>query len=302
MKKLPLNQHAFLNPAPTGIGAKNTISNGPDDGTLNLMTSHFAAPMRHGTTQQAIANGLNGPSNTGELNIGGHGNTGVFETGTGQNGPFDVNKWIATWTDYIWGPELDKIKPSTVTQISIWSCHTGEGQEGADLLFEMAQRCGRAVRAGTGFLYSNNQSTWWENGSVWQVATPTNKPAPIPAPSTHPLMLKGSIIFECNGEEYGISDVIEIRVGYRGNSRKTSLLKAFRGADVQSILKAIFFSPPVEIPEGISAMKTGSIQLIFRNDQALELTVLNDRLAVNFRTKTGYYIKPMLADLSTLAE
>ena len=211
MKRLSINEYAFQLPAPAGIGAKNTISSGPDDGTNNLLASHFWQPKRHATTQEATTNGLSivslaGASSTGELNVGGHGNEGILETGMGQTGPFDNGRIILNWNEYAWGPELDRIKASSVTQVSIWSCHTGAGQEGADLLFAMAKRCGRAVRAGTGFLYSNAKETWWENGSVWQVATPANKPNPIPAPSPHSIMAD-PLKFEVNGQEVEATDV-----------------------------------------------------------------------------------------------
>lgn len=301
MKRLSIHEYAFQVPAPAGIGAKNTISSGPDDGTNNLLASHFSQPKRHATTQEATSNGLSiislaGASSTGELNVGGHGNDGLLETGMGQSGPFDNGRIILNWNEYAWGPELDRIKASSVTQVSIWSCHTGAGQDGADLLFAMAKRCGRAVRAGTGFLYSNSDKTWWENGSVWQVATPTNKPNPISAPSPH-LNLTDPLRFEVNGQEFEAADIDSIEVLLISLGASAFAAKSLSDQAAQSAVASLFLPPALDLPAQVSAMKTASITLHFGKNGDLVFDVYNDRLAVNQESKTAYYLSPIVQRL-----
>jgi hypothetical protein len=301
MKRLSIDEYAFLIPAPTGIGAKNTISSGPDDGANNLLASHFSQPKRHATTQEATTNGLSvislpEASSTGELNVGGHGNDGILETGMGQTGPFDNGRIILNWNEYAWGPELDRIKASSVTQVSIWSCHTGAGQEGADLLFAMAKRCGRAVRAGTGFLYNNSEKTWWENGSVWQVATPTNKPNPIPAPSPQ-LNVTDPLKFEVNGQEFKAADVDSIEVFLVSLGAQAFAAKSLRDQAAQSAVASLFLPPALELTAQVSAMRTASITLHFGKYGNLVFDVYNDRLAVNQESKTAYYLSPIVQRL-----
>ncbi|MGJ7531451.1 hypothetical protein [Variovorax sp. GB1P17] len=298
MKKISIDEHAFQVPFPSGIGAKNTISSGPDDGANNLLASHFWQPMRHATTQQGVGNGLTlmleaGTASTGELNICGHGNEGLLETGMGQTGPFDNNRIILTWNEYIWGPELDRIKPSPTTQISIWSCHTGAGQDGADLLFAMAKRCGRAVRAGTGFLYSNSAKTWWENGSVWQVATPVNKPNPIAAPSPHSIVTQ-ALKFDVGGQEFEATDIDSIEVTLINLGRGLMPPKSLRGQSAQSAVVSMFLPPALEMTAHISGIKTAKIKLDFGKSRVAEYDVYNDRLAVDSSSQTAYYLAPAL--------
>lgn len=301
MRKIPLAEYAFANPRP-GINAKNTISNGPDDGTNNLLASHFWNPMRHGSTQQAVSNGLAAlvaaalDSSTGELNIGGHGNEGLLETGMGQNGPFSNETLIATWNESSWGPQLDKLKTSSVTQVSIWSCHTGAGQAGADLLFAMAKRCGRAVRAGTGFLYSNTKETWWENGSVWQVATPTNKPAPIAAPSAHAIV-NANLVFDVAGQALDATAVQQVDIELVQFGRSLAAPKSLRKRDAQQVVGAIFRGPALEMDAHIAGFKTARIRVDFGSAGSMEFDVYNDRLAVDARSKCAYYMAHSLQAL-----
>ncbi len=301
MKKLSIHEYAFQIPTPAGIGAKNTISSGPDDGTNNLLASHFWQPKRHATTKEATSNGLAfvslaGTSSTGELNVGGHGNDGILETGMGQSGPFDNDRIILNWNEYVWGPILDQIKASSVTQVSIWSCHTGAGQEGADLLFAMAKRCGRAVRAGTGFLYSNAKETWWENGSVWQVATPNNKPNPISAPSPHSIMVD-TLVFEVNGQEVDATGVDSIEMHSVSLGGHASTAKSLRGQGAQSAVRSLFLPPALDMQAQVAGMKTATITLHFGKFGALVFDVYNDRLAVDQNSKTAYYLSPIVQSL-----
>jgi hypothetical protein len=298
MKKLQIHEYAYANPSPSGIGAKNTISNGPDNGANDLLASHFWQPKRHGSTQGAADNGItllgsiDGMS-TGELNIGGHGNDGLLETGTGQNGPFDVHKMILTWNEYDWGPSLDQIKSSSVTQISIWSCHTGAGQDGADLLFAMAKRCGRAVRAGTGFLYSNDKQTWWEAGSVWQVATPTNKPNPIPAPTPH-LSVQATLLFDVGGNDLPVTDIRTIEISTILGNAKAASPKTATGSGAQNLVASLFLPQALEMSAEVMALLTAQLVLTFTDGSIVNFDVFNDRLAVDNVSQTAYYLAPGL--------
>lgn len=301
MRKLQIHEYAYANPSPSGIGAKNTISNGPDNGANNLLASHFWQPKRHSSTQGAADNGLTllgaieGMS-TGELNIGGHGNEGLLETGTGQNGPFDSKKMILTWNEYDWGPSLDQIKNSSVTQITIWSCHTGAGQDGADLLFGMAKRCGRAVRAGTGFLYSNDKQTWWEAGSVWQVATPTNRPVPIPAPSPH-LSMQATLLFDVGGKDVPVTDVQTIEISTILGNAKAASPKMLTGASAQNLVASLFLPQALEMSAEVMALLTAQLVLTFTDGSLANFDVFNDRLAVDRVSQTAYYLTPGLQQI-----
>jgi len=96
LEKLSLDQFGFPAYPGSGINERNTVSNGPDDGTLNLNARFFWNCKRHGTTSQAVDNFLIATaldlgksdsdfiSSLGGFNLCGHGNEGLVETGAGQ--------------------------------------------------------------------------------------------------------------------------------------------------------------------------------------------------------------------------
>lgn len=296
MQKLGLSQFA----TEAGVGEKNTVSNGPDNGANNNVAARFWNCARHGSTQQAMDFGVSlvpfgtqpagaTVSSAGGMNIGGHGNEGLLTTGQGQNGPFDVNKLIYIYNEYVWGPQLDRVKPTPITMISIWSCHTGAGPDGAELLYRMAERCGRAVRAGTGFLYSNANNMWWENGAVWQVATPGNKPSPIAAPSPH--FTGASTMFEVNGKDQPLSDIVSIDIERVVFDQPAGGSKSASGDSAIASVRTLFAPTALDL-KGVanSGLITATIKITFKSGDTIILDVYNDRLAVERAGETGYYL------------
>jgi hypothetical protein len=290
--KLKLEEFAFQEPS-KGIGAKNTISNGPDDGTLDKLARCFWQPMRHGLTSQAIDNGLTrlaeDSRNTGELNIAGHGNTGQLETGMGQTGAFDLNKFVA-WNEYTWGPQFARIVPAPVTQITIWACHAGEGDAGSDLIFAMAKRTQRGVRAGTGFLYTNGQSMWWENGTVIQVATPVYRPPAVAAPSSHPFA-GAAMEFEIEGEHLTSRSVRGISFTLGVNRHGKSETRNIEGEAAAAAVIALFASQSLDMTEvSVAGFITGTLRVDLGAGKEALYTVYNDRLAIEQKTRVGHYL------------
>ena len=144
MAKQLLNVDQIANQAfsASGIGEKNTVSNGPDDGANNCQATHWWKVKRHGNTTQAIDNlfaaailppDLSVPEiytavgvlGTGAANLVGHANEGQFETGMGQHGAYDDNKILLPWNEWNWGPQFDRIKPTGITYVSLWGCNPG---------------------------------------------------------------------------------------------------------------------------------------------------------------------------------
>ncbi|MCB1467412.1 MAG: hypothetical protein KDK08_09790 [Rhizobiaceae bacterium] len=307
MEKLTLDQYA----TEAGVGEKNTVSSGPDNGANNNIAARFWNCNRHGSTQQAFDFAVRFAQagkqqedvvslSAGGMNIGGHGNEGLLTTGQGQNGPFDPAKIMYIYNEYNWGPQLDRVKPTAITMISIWSCHTGAGADGAEFLYRMALRCGRAVRAGTGFLYSNSSSMWWENGSVWQVATPNNKPAPIAPPSAH-FVGDEMAMFEVDGGEMSVSDLVSIEIERFVFDRSAGASKSASGEGAVEIAGKLFSSIPLDM-KGVanSGLVTAVITLTFKSKNSIVLDVYNDRLAIEREGLTGYYLNAQLRTLFDL--
>lgn len=302
MRKLSIDEYAYIDPYATGIGERNTVSTGvdvdPNTHTNDCLASHFANCMRHGTTAQAIDNILG--ANGGGVNIGGHGDAGFLETGGGQAGPFPNDKCIYFYDEIDWGPQFDRLQGAPITTISIWSCHVGAEQDGADLLFEMAKRCQRTVRAGTGFLYCSQQDVHWQAGAVWQVATPIVKPAPIPRPPGQLMMTKDDVRIPTPNGSFSTRDIVSIHIVSppREGAAPSALFEA-EGHRAQSLAKKLFISRPLDVKAiSIPAIVTGLIVVRSKDGEEVEFLIYNGGLAIDRKTDTGFYLS---ADPLTVA-
>lgn len=302
MKKIPILEHSYSEVIICGIGDRNTVSNGSDNGANNCMASRFWKCKRHGSTAHCVDNLLIpvAKRSVGAANVGGHGNEGLLETGTGQNGNFDTNKIILTWNESVWGRQMDRIAPTQITMMSIYSCHTGAGEDGADLLFAIARHIGRAVRGRTGFTYCGSKGITFEKGSLWQVATPTHRPDPIQPPSPH-MYKSDQIVFQVGKRELGLSQVTELTIDRVSLSRVVGSPVSLAGRDAKNAVAALFYGQPLEVDAAISGMITAALKVTFRTGDTLELQVYNDRLAVDTKSKTGYYISTGFGSLALLA-
>lgn len=250
--------------------------------------------MRHGSSNQAIDNALTlfakGALNTGELNISGHGNSGLIETGMGQNGPWDLGKIILNWNETVWGPIFERIVPAPVTQITLWACHTGEGDPGSDLIFAMAKRAQRGVRAGTGFLYTNGQSIWWENGTVIQVATPTYRPPAHAAPSPHSFA-GAPMEFESAGERFTTRLVQGISFAPNLPGKKLEFREIKGNVAAADIVEKLFAGQALDMSDvSVAGFITGTLKVDLGGGKEVVYTIYNDRLAVQQDTREGHYL------------
>lgn len=290
------NKH-FYSLVDKGIGDNNTVSNGPDNGANNNMGRAFWQCLRHSTTEQAVNNWLSrikttiNPDNeielfgNGNLNIGGHGNEGFLETGYGQNGTPDwTTNFLATWNEFAWKSILERLKGKNFPIIYIYSCHSGAGERGADFLFQLARIIGRPVAGRTGFTYSNNRpQVWFENGSVWQVATPDRRPTPINAPTPH--FNKLDMLLLSDGKsmiKIELNQIVDVRISklFIQTNVLTRQLNINNELN-KALLKDFFASEPFSIDGQFSAMKTGKVEIVVKinsGEETLLFDLYNDRI------------------------
>jgi hypothetical protein len=276
-----------------GIGDHNTVSAGPDNGGNNCMAGRFWRVMRHSTTEQAVNNWLSRlgvkfeneeieKNNAGNLNIFGHGNEGFLETGPGQTGTYDYKtNFLATWNSDWWQPFLARIKPKTYPIMYIYSCHSGAGENGAELLYQIAVITGHPVAGRTGFTYCGSNGISFEANSVWQVATPDRKPTPIAAPTPH--FTKATQIIFSNGksmEQINQDEIVEIKIE-KFDIKETARTQqtGFSVEISKSIVKELFGAEPFKIDGDLLAIKTHTLAIKTKSKNTPYLfDVYNDRL------------------------
>lgn len=287
---------------PNNVGYANTVSSGADNGANDCDARFLWNSMRHSTTEQAINNILGRLTGPGiNCCFAGHGNKGLLETGAGQNGPFDYKTNVLySWNYNYWGPMLERVAGKNMVMLDIISCNTGAGNDGADLLFEMAKRTKTPIRAQTGLTYcGSDRGIFFEPGSVWQVATPDQRPTPIEPPSQHftvsgvstvTLPISSSELLEIAPDE--ISQVlVEAATG--------SPTKRSSDPDVTRLLiLSAFGGGAFRIPGPPLGMTTAKIAVQVRGrPDMLRFSVINDRLIVADFARVAFHPAPSFADL-----
>lgn len=282
-----------------GVGNAVTIDSSPDNGFLNCACGAYGGCMRHDSTSTAINNltGVLQLAIAGTKNpiIVGHGNEGLLITGQGQNAS-DPNKYMMTWNEYLWGPEVQRLQPKAFPILTIISCHTGAGQSGADFLFALAKRINHPVQARTGLTYCGGNQLSFENNSTWQVATPTSKPNPIAAPTPHFTTDLSLVAFDKGGINMHLDTTagVEITI-YNASAVAQKDAQRFQvsGDAALGLLSLIDFNNPFK-PGGVpAAIVTGILEIKGKDEKGAPLvrdfTIFNDRLLQDNDTMDVFY-------------
>lgn len=287
------------------VGTLATVDSAPDNGFSNCAAGAYSSSLRHDSTAAAINNLVGGlpltSTASGSKNpvIVGHGNEGLLITGEGQNAS-DSRKFLMTWNEVDWGSELQRLQSKSYPILTIVSCHTGAGDAGADLLFAIAKRINRAVQARTGFAYCGDNKITYENNSTWQVATPTNRPNPIGAPTPHFVTNLQNISFQEEGNLINLDVSSPIEVTFSRPSRsglplfaKGEQLFAVQGDTAKGLLAQVDFGNPFQ-PGGVpAAVITGILSLKGKDtsgkDILRDFAVYNDRLLQDVQELDTFY-------------
>jgi hypothetical protein len=240
--------------------------------------------------------------NAGErvCNIGGHGNVGFFETGAGQKLPYADGIYVFGWNQFAWGPQFQRLAPRNYAMMTIWACDTGQGQDGADLLFAIAKCVGCPVRASSGEVITNGQNIWLEPNAVWVTATPTMRPTPVGPP--HHVMLErdSDTIFTMEGSgramKISLENISEIRIeryGLGGTKRVDRL----SGVAARALAWRLFGTKPFKLPGSPLAFVTAQADLTIsmgkgKGTRKRTFIIYNDRLVYDTMSHDAYFARP----------
>jgi hypothetical protein len=174
------------------IKGRMTIDRSPDTvlgqtGYLNLVRTFFSGMKTHTDTATLVNNLLadaNIANTNGFVAIVGHGSSGIIGAGIGRSlqvGPC-LNRCISLNNKAQWIQLFEKLKDKGIKSLYLFSCFTGAGNDGAELLYDLANSINATVAAPTGRILIFQQGRFFklENNAQWQVA----QPAPAPKPAT----------------------------------------------------------------------------------------------------------------------
>lgn len=257
-----------------------------DNGFLNCARLGEPGASNHGSTAQAIANllaCLGAP--TGTANLIGHGDDGIIVTGTGQNAN-DPDKYISLGNAIHWRSYVRQLR-GHVYSFSLWACHPGTGDAGADFLYSIAQTVNCQVGGPTGFLYCDNGRLWLEPNSVWQVATPTYRPPAIPAPTPH-FMSYLEMEFAMEGKTNLVKLESVTEVIYTPTFGRSRVATTLAGNDARDLLSLVRFDAPFQPGGNPAALVTGILTVKF-GEQTREFDIFNNRLLQDRSNPTLFY-------------
>lgn len=306
---VPTSQYFEPDEAPAtvlGTGATNTISSGPDDGSINKLAGLFWKPLRHKTIQEVRQNlslprrdvfpqPQPGQTETRDQNIAGHGNTGYMEVGAGQGG--GGSEYVGRRNQDHWGWPLALGGQDWDGLLTFWSCSTGGGRGGAQLLFQVAKATSRTVRARTGLLLvvtqGNRRWVEYEQNSTWQQADPgmAEPPPPIDPPSLAPEKLMPSALASFISPD-DVSTIELDRWDEDGWS-STSVAGAASGA----LIAALFHSLPFPREGYVPGIETVRAKFIMIDGGVHEVVVLADRLTDFPEAGLRFMASPELDDI-----
>lgn len=284
--------------------ASVTADGGADNGFSGCCKGRFAGASSHFTTAEAIGNLVRSFSQTAVVQaavkqglpwIIGHGNDGLLTTGCGQGAGDDTNL-VGTWNEASWGPSFGLLQKVNYPVLTILSCSTGAGEDGADLLFAMAKRTGKQVRARTGLTFCGSNGITYEQGSTWQVATPTQRPSPIAHPSFVQLLelpMDMKLMAAEGFEDISFNKVAQVKVTRMNRFLQKNASNAqiqLDDQDVNMLLQLVDFARPFQ-PGMPAAIVTAKIDVVFKDEQyaTRQFNVYNDRLLQDVDNPSIFY-------------
>ncbi|MBB1287374.1 hypothetical protein HRH25_23560 [Flavisolibacter sp. BT320] len=292
---LSLNALAFGDAVTGALPGCTTIdADNNDNGFLPCARAQNPGAGTHGSTAQAIANLITCMGGgTGRPNIIGHGNEGLIVTGTGDE-TTDPDKYIYIANQSYWEPYVRQLR-GRVSGLSLWACHPGTGATGADFLYNLARVINAPVAGPTGFVYCGGgpSDLYLEPGSVWQVATPTQRPNPInaPTPFFRDLVMNLNLNFDQQYESIPVEKILNIEY-IRGKTRDVAPLFSLAGNSAKDLVNLIQFDTPFN-PGGIpAAVITGKLVVTFEHNnkqEQREFNVYNNRLIQDTTHTNTFY-------------
>ncbi|EJL25461.1 hypothetical protein PMI01_04365 [Caulobacter sp. AP07] len=161
-----------------------TIDSTAPDGYLDSARAGSPNAGASSGTQTAASNLLScakGQSTARSASLVGHGDMGLIATGGGQS-PAGPDQSIGLTNEAAWTPLLQPLQ-GAITDLYLYGVSVGAGDEGAQLLYDIAKVVGATVWAPTGLIYCRPDGDFMlESGAVWQCATPSQRPTPIQPP------------------------------------------------------------------------------------------------------------------------
>jgi hypothetical protein len=228
-------------------------------GFLKCADEQLNPDFQHGHTDKLFDNlSLQSPTDGRAVSVG-HGSPGLQCTGEGDHcGGTDKTLYMDMLNTDVWKPLASKIK-GKYRLLTLLGCEIGQGNDGADFLYEMAKTIDAHVRAPDSIIFCRPNGIYFDPGGKWVEATPQSKPTPH---LYKPFEVKetAKLQFRIEGAMRTLKpeDVQFLEFQHRTYHQKDfTTLRGFGPA----ILQSVGFGKPFETPGRPAAIVTGSFRL-----------------------------------------
>lgn len=192
-------------------------------------------------------------------NIVGHGMEGLIVTGAGQ-AVGTTSQHIGIDNENVWSPLFSPMT-GTMTGLALYGCHVGAGDDGAQLLHDLAKAVGVNVYGPTGLIYCDGNGDFTlEANSQWQVATPQALPPTIAPPQ---------VVSPPSGDVHLhlLSNLVRTTLEQLKHARyrphHAVPQRSEETIDIRVLVREVHWDKPFTLPGQHSAVLTGQLHLHF---------------------------------------
>jgi hypothetical protein len=276
-------------------GCITVDSSSTTDSFLKNAQRRYMSPPngRHASRTAAITNVQNCLAGGKQVvTLVGHGARGRILTGSGDIDTTDSAKFIDLSNQTAWKTELSPIA-NQLTSLTLLSCDTGAGADGANLLQQLATTLNVTVQAPTGLVWleSGDTDPFLEECAKWQKATPGVLPHAIALPRvSQPDSFMTTLILR-GVDRVQITDVVSLQL-YATTSVESPLIQSWSDREAQMAATYVEFDQPFE-PGGLpAAIVTGMLVLTFKRatgNEQRSFRVYNQRLVQDMTYEETFY-------------
>jgi hypothetical protein len=226
----------------------------------------------------------------------GHGDMGIIATGGGKV-PSGPSQYIAVSNESTWTGPLAALK-GQITDLYLYGCQVGAGNDGAQLLFDMAKIVNATVWGPASTIYCDSKGNFTlDPKGVWQSATPAAKPNPIEPPvlgGVEDMSDEAHIYVQGNKLVLPIESRSDATYAPQGPTAAVTPSADIAGALADEVQWSAPFTPPGE-PSGLI---TGRLKVTFgRGDRPVRKSFLvyshtlladEDEKGIYYRLSTNF--------------
>lgn len=284
----------------TTYGLCITVDGSASDPALACMSNHnWAYPPKTDNNTDDVANNIGqciptvGPALQPPAIIG-HGTSGDISAGSGS-GPITVGQDIGVTTESDWKPKLSTLAGRQFDKLTLLSCNTGAGTDGAQLVQDLANTVKQSVTAATGKVFCDPATgdISFETGNQWQTAAPSaTAPPPLAAPVHVFQPTKGKLKLNDGKAHYQLDLASKPIAVFSSNPPTRFSPFTLNGADALEWLRYVDFANPSTIKGEPLAKVTAYLRLTFSSQKESiikEYTIFNDDLLQDQANHQIYY-------------